>query len=89
MSNPLKLTKSKTKVLMHCPRFEELEPSEEEKMEKKAWLGEYLTSVASFCYTDLQSIKIHGVKCFPPHYDILKKYAQWYHNCLVKLVRGV
>ena len=70
----------------HSHRFEELEPGEQEKMENKAWLVEYLTSVATFCYTDLQAIKDHGTKCFPPHYDILDKFIKWYHQCLVKLV---
>ncbi|XP_064405775.1 exocyst complex component 3-like isoform X2 [Halichondria panicea] len=67
-------------------KFEELEPGEQEKMENKAWLVEYLTSVATFCYTDLQAIKDHGTKCFPPQYDILDKFIKWYHQCLVKLI---
>ncbi len=69
----------------HPLRFEELEPGEQEKMENKACLVEYLTAVATFCYTDLQAIKDHGTKCFPPHYDILNKFIKWYHQCLVKL----
>ena len=72
----------------HPHRFDELEPEEDEKMSNKAWLLDYLTSVASFCFADLQAMKNQGQRCFPPTYDILNKFIKWYHICLRRLVRG-
>ena len=67
-------------------RIEGLFPAEQEILENKAWLNEYLNAVASICYTDLQSMKEKGQRCFPPGYQIMDFYVKQYHKSLVKVV---
>ena len=67
-------------------RIEGLFPQEQEILENKAWLNEYLNAVASICFTDLQSVKDKGVRCFPPSYEIMNFYVKQYHKNLVKVV---
>lgn len=74
-------------ALSCCPhRFDEMEPSEEEKLENKGWLQDHLVNVASFSYTDLQAMKERGASCFPPSYNILDFFTKVHHGCLVKKV---
>jgi len=58
----------------------------QERLENKGWLGEHLTSIASICFQDLQAMKDHGKKCFPPDYKILTFFVSHYHSSLVKVV---
>ena len=67
-------------------RFDELQPSEEEKLENKGWLHDHLVNVASFAYADLKAMKDSGAACFPPSYGIMEFFTTIHHNCLVKLV---
>lgn len=67
-------------------RFDEMQPTEEEKMENRGWLNEHLSNVASFSFSDLKAMKEQGVACFPPSYDIIDFFNKIHHNCLAKLV---
>ena len=67
-------------------RIESLFPQEQEILENKAWLSEYLNAVATICYTDLQSVKEKGQRCFPPSYGIMDFFVKQYHKSLVKVV---
>ena len=67
------------------PRFEELRP--QDRLENKGWLNEHLSSIAALCYQDLQAVKEHGHKCFPPEYNIFDYFVAHYHSNLVKTVR--
>ncbi len=73
-------------MYLPAPRFDEMEPSEEEKLENKGWLQDHLSNVASFSYADLQAMKERGVACFPPSYNILEFFTRMHHGCLVKKV---
>ena len=70
-------------------RIESLFPQEQEILENKAWLSEYLSAVASICYTDLQSVRDKGQKCFPPSYGIMDFFVRQYHKSLVKVVSQI
>ena len=70
-------------------RIEQLHPQEQEILENKGWLMDYLSAVASVCYTDLQSVKEKGRRCFPPSYKIMDFYVTQYHKGLVKVVSRV
>lgn len=73
-------------IYMALFRFEELKPSEQERMENKGWLNDHLTAVASLCYGDLKAMKDTGHRCFPESYDIVKFFITHYHHHLVDVV---
>ena len=78
-----------TPLSLTSHRIESLFPQEQEILENKAWLSEYLSAVASICFTDLQSMKDKGQKCFPPSYGILEFFVTQYHKNLVKVVSQI
>lgn len=54
----------------------------DEREDNKLWLVRYLELTRQLILEDLRVVKTLCVPCFPPHYDIVNKYVNMYHNSL-------
>lgn len=54
----------------------------EERGENRMWLVRHLEIIRQLTTEDLRVIKLSGQPCFPPHYDIYKKYIEIYHGAI-------
>ncbi|XP_022122794.1 exocyst complex component 3 [Pieris rapae] len=61
----------------------------DEREDNKLWLIRYLELTRQLILEDLRVVKTLCVPCFPPHYDIVNKYVDMYHNCLSSSLQDV
>lgn len=56
----------------------------EEKEDNKLWLVKYLELTRQLILEDLRVVKTLCIPCFPPHYNIMNQFVDWYHDSLSK-----
>lgn len=61
----------------------------DEKEDNKLWLVKYLELTRQLILEDLRVVKTLCVPCFPPYYNIVSQYVEWYHECLSKHLEEV
>lgn len=54
----------------------------EEREDNKLWLVRYLELTRQVILEDLRVVKTLCVPCFPPRYNIVNQYVNWYHKAL-------
>ncbi|XP_055594451.1 exocyst complex component 3 [Uranotaenia lowii] len=61
----------------------------EERADNKLWLVRDLELTRQFVLEDLRVVKSLCVPCFPPHYNILREYVNFYHSALSKYLEEI
>ncbi|CAH0561855.1 unnamed protein product [Brassicogethes aeneus] len=61
----------------------------DERDDNKLWLIRYLELIRLLIVEDLRVVKHLCVPCFPPEYEIMKKYIDMYHNSLSRHLQEI
>lgn len=56
----------------------------DEREDNKLWLVKYLELTRQLILEDLRVVKTLCVPCFPPRYNIISQFVDWYHESLSK-----